>query len=430
MKTVFVLVLALALWGCKGSSNDPPPPAQPVLRSTSAVLPSTITVSRPEQLPATLPAQFVPVGKPGEYKPNLVQLPSGELLLALFRGDVSAEGYTESPMLYRSLDGGKTWDNGTVLPYAGREPYFTLTSKGVLFLTVQIMPKDHRNTTGHSTAAVLRSTDWGYTWSATYVTAADVPGGSPSWGTFVSRTIHERSSGDLLMGVSNAWANYLWRSKDQGVTWVEKTPVHAPRVAYHDGHMFFDELVFYQPLDDPNTLLAFGRVMACTLTPAFAGTTCPPLAGYVDTSDVMVLYRSGDGGITWGLVHALGDAYGQMYPSLTTLQDGRMLFTFTQRSCSPNSVEVCGDKIGVEVAPAELTRFGVGSRVDGVGFTVDFAQDRVHVMPPIPSNYPLSGGFGNTIQTYDGTLVTAYSYRAADGTLRSQVTRWSLPERT
>jgi hypothetical protein len=186
--------------------------------------------------------------------------------------------------------------------------------------------------------------------------------------------------------------------------------------------MFFDELVFYQPPDDPNTLLAFGRVMACTLTPAFAGTTCPPLAGYVDTSDVMVLYRSGDGGITWRLVHALGDAYGQMYPSLTTLQDGRMLFTFTQRSCSPNYIETCGDKIGVEVAPAELTRFG--------GFRVDLAHDRVHVMPPIPSNYPLSGGFGNTIQTYDGTLVTAYSYRAADGTLRSQVTRWSLPERT
>ena len=41
---------------------------------------------------------------------------------------------------------------------------------------------------------------------------------------------------------------------------------------------------------------------------------------------------------------------------------------------------------------------------------------------------PSGGGFGNTIQLDDGTLVSCYSYRGKDGATHVEAVRWRLPE--
>ena len=47
----------------------------------------TIAVRHPHTLPADgLPAERIPLGLPGDYKPMVVQRPDGELLLTAFRG--------------------------------------------------------------------------------------------------------------------------------------------------------------------------------------------------------------------------------------------------------------------------------------------------------------------------------------------------------
>jgi hypothetical protein len=44
-----------------------------------------------------------------------------------------------------------------------------------------------------------------------------------------------------------------------------------------------------------------------------------------------------------------------------------------------------------------------------------------------PEGQPKGGGFGNTVQLSDGTLVTPYSHRGADGNTHVEVVRWRLP---
>ena len=367
-----------------------------------------ITVRNPQSLPAHLPVQTVPVGIAGDYKPDLALLPDGELLLVMFQPQHNANGtYQENIILYRSADGGQTWGTRQVLPLLGREPYFSITRGGVLFLTAQFLPADYRNTLGYSYAFVYRSEDNGRSWQGLPVTLADVPGGARSKGTITSRTILELSDGSLLLGVSSGATSYVWRSHDSGLSW-QRVAARTPDVARDGVHEFFDEMVLYQPVD--GGLLGIGRIGACELLPPFPGTRCPTSGG--DITDRMALFRSADGGATWQLDGPLGDYYGQMYPALLRLPHDAMLFTFTDRDLQV--------PLGVEAARAAATPHG---------FTVNFVADRILIDTHTPATEPNGGGFGNTVQLRDGTLVTAYSYRDGAGLTHAQVARWRLTGR-
>ena len=128
----------------------------------------------------------------------------------------------------------------------------------------------------------------------------------------------------------------------------------------------------------------------------------------------MVLYRSKDGGGNWSC-EELGSHYGEMYPTLLRLQDGRLLFTFTMRSAvKPNQ-------------PPLGLRAVVGQEQDD-GLHFDFQHDILMLDTKTPLGMVSGGGFGNTIQLEDGQLVLAGSYRIADNTTRCEVIRWRLPE--
>ena len=135
-------------------------------------------------------------------------------------------------------------------------------------------------------------------------------------------------------------------------------------------------------------------------------TTLPPSNDYTDR---LILFRSHDGGATWDRAPDIGSTYGEVYPSLLHLADGRVLFTFTVRSLQP--------QLGVQAV--------LGTETSD-GFTLNFAQDQIVVDNQTPAGQPSGGGFGNTLQLADGTLVTAYSYRDAQGATNAEVVRWRL----
>ena len=94
--------------------------------------------------------------------------------------------------------------------------------------------------------------------------------------------------------------------------------------------------------------------------------------------------------------------------------DGRLLLTFTQR-----------ESYGEDRPPLGL-RALVGTELDD-DLAFDFDGDVIFVEAHTPLGQDSGGGFGNTVQLDDGTLVSAYSYRDADGELHCEVARWRLP---
>ena len=130
-----------------------------------------------------------------------------------------------------------------------------------------------------------------------------------------------------------------------------------------------------------------------------------------DNGDRMMLWASTDNGMTWqqrGEGGRFGH-YGEMYPRFLRLRDGRLLLTFTVRS---NSTD--GYLLGLRA---------IVSTDDGR--TWDFQHDRL-ILSNI--NYGASGGgFGNTIQKANGSLVSVYSYRDDAGMTHVEALRWRIP---
>ena len=59
------------------------------------------------------------------------------------------------------------------------------------------------------------------------------------------------------------------------------------------------------------------------------------------------------------------------------------------------------------------------------GDTWDFRHDRMVISNE--NQGASGGGFGNTIQNPDGSLVSCYSYRGQDGKTHIEAVRWQLP---
>ena len=141
----------------------------------------------------------------------------------------------------------------------------------------------------------------------------------------------------------------------------------------------------------------------------------PPLPGSenpeskTDQSERLIVFRSRDGGEHWTLDKPLGSYYGEMYPAILRMSDGRLLLTFTVR--------------------AERTPLGVhavlGQETED-GFEFDFQNDRIVIDAKTPAGLSSGGGFGSTVQLADGSLVTAYSYRGEDDATHLEVARWRL----
>ena len=105
-----------------------------------------IAVKNPKRLPARIPCKRIPLGIPGDYKPCLALLKSGDLLIVAFNKRPKAGTFEEYFISFRSTDGGRTWSAREELkgPF-GREPYVTVLSDGTLLMSSHILPRDANN---------------------------------------------------------------------------------------------------------------------------------------------------------------------------------------------------------------------------------------------------------------------------------------------
>ena len=126
----------------------------------------------------------------------------------------------------------------------------------------------------------------------------------------------------------------------------------------------------------------------------------------------MMLWESTDNGLHWRKHGGDGmfGTYGEMYPRFLALHDGRLLLTFTVRS---NSTD--GHALGLRA----ITSYDDGE-------TWDFMRDRMVI--DAQNHGASGGGFGNTIQLDDDTLMSCYSYRGRDGKTHVEAVRWRLPK--
>ena len=358
----------------------------------------TIEVRHAKVLPPSLSCERIAVGEKHDYKPCLPKLRSGELLLTAYHTK------QRCGRLWRSADGGLTWKQQVDVPVK-KEAYLTILADGTAFLN-----------NGNS---LHRSTDNGRTWQAQPVEMPEPAGQSsrpPIAGT--SYNVGELRDGTLVFAVmSSAEETYLWRSSDRGETWDSQRPLkmrfHGIDPAEMPYGTLLGEAFFWRA---PNgDMLVPARVIG-EMFP-LKGRPAPPVG--LDHNEGMALWRSQDDGANWSL-EEFGAYYGEMYPSILRLQDGRLLFTFTMRA----AIEPNKPPLGVRAV--------LGREVDA-GFEFDFENDRIMLDTKTPIGQMSGGGFGPTVQLDDGTLVTCYSYTGSgdwgeDEPFCVEVVRWRLPK--
>lgn len=377
----------------------------------------TIEIRNPKVLTSPIPCERIALGKQGDYKPCIAKLPDGELLVVAFDAVKRVSGKKQEDMLlWRSKDGGRSWSPRKVIPLLGREPYFSVLRDGTLFISVHFLKQDIRNREGYVYSMLHRSTDGGRTWQTTKIGWEDVPGATEKASIATSRNVLELKDGTLIFGVGAPHGHeYLWRSRDKGKTWDKTLKCTYQGFEAHGKYPWsvLQEAVYWQaPIGD---ILALCRV-APKYFPPLPGTDIPKET--LDQFERMVLYRSKDGGRNWSLEEP-GSHYGEMYPSILRLKDGRLLLTFTLRAAVRPNVKPLG------------VRAVVGRQTQN-GFAFDFRHDRIMLDTQTPVDSISGGGFGPTVQSGDGTLVTSYSYVGPGGwrghDFRIEVVRWRLPE--
>jgi hypothetical protein len=176
-----------------------------------------------------IPCERIALGDPDDYKPDLVLLPSGELILVAFHQYKKERSKVlEQNLLFRSRDGGKTWSKPEKLDLLGREPYLTVLKDRTLFMTGHLLANDIRNTHGYIHGYLHRSTDAGKTWKSIRIESEGI---KPKASNHSTRNVLELADGTLLLGVDydgGSGPYLMWRSNDSGKTW-DKTQKCEPK---------------------------------------------------------------------------------------------------------------------------------------------------------------------------------------------------------
>ncbi|MBL8850521.1 MAG: exo-alpha-sialidase [Planctomycetaceae bacterium] len=380
-----------------------------ILLLTSALLaqspaPDIVGVSNRKLLSDDqLHCERIALGAPDDYKPCIAKLPSGELLLTAFhQHDQGGGKVLEQSLLFRSVDGGRSWSDPQELDLLGREPYLSVMQDGTVFITGHLLANDVRNEWGYTTGFIHRSTDGGRMWESTRIVSEGI---KPGASNHSSRNVLELSDGTLLVGVDydgGGGPYFVWRSTDRGQTW-DKSQTCTPRNFASQYGFFGGETWLWQARN--GKVWALVRVDSNELP-----IKDRPIAATDDQADHFILFSSTDKGATFDRVRDFGD-YGEMYMSLLRLQDLRLLLTFTVRDLHP--------PLGVRAL--------LGSETTD-GFAFDFEHDRLMLDTKTPVGEDQGGGFGPSVQLNDGTLVTSLSWRDAESKTHLEVVRWNAPD--
>ena len=409
-------VLLVGLLACFLASPAQAAPAEGTVRRD---LP--IHVLNPRALPeGSLPARRTALGVANDYKPWIARLSNGQLLIVAFCFSPveGVDGYMERAVFWRSRNKGRTWSaREERRDIHGREFALNVLHDGTILMPCHLLTRDLANKAKYTHSKLFRSTDQGVHWSEIRIGPDGFPGGANTatdWTTVQYRDPLRPGHWITRLGVSMQHGGEdagsvvrFWSSADSGASW-DRTP-HPDTDGWSDVDGFFSQSTTYR--NARGTLLHPVRVDRTGPHWHIPGTPETLKQERGDNGDRMMLWASTDLGKTWrqrGEGGRFGH-YGEMYPRFVRLQDGRLLLTFTVRS---NSTD--GHGLGLRA---------IISSDDGE--TWDFRHDRL-VLSDI--NHGASGGgFGNTIQLKDGTLVSVYSYRDEEGMTHVEALRWALP---
>ena len=367
-----------------------------------------------------IPSVRTPLGIPNDYKPFLARLKSGDLLVVAFYGGPieGVDGIAERAVFWRSKDGGRTWGpREERIDIQGREFGLTALSDGTLLMTCHWLARDVFNPSRQTHSKIFRSTDDGETWSETRIGPDTFPERAQTVADWVAFELpDEEHPGKFLtsVGVSMHGGGEnapkvvrIWQSRDSGKTWDKS--LHPDTAGWIDVDGFFSQTVTFRAAS--GLLLHPVRVDRSGPHWHIPGTPQDLGKESGDQGDRMMLWESTDDGQTWRRHGEYGNFghYGEMYPRFLELKDGRVLLTFTVRS---NPTDHRG--LGLR---------GIISN-DG-GNTWDFDHDRMVISDV---NHGASGGgFGNTVQLPDESLISVYSYRGTDNMTYVETVHWCLP---
>jgi len=374
-----------------------------------------IAVHKPRRLPVReIPAHRVALGAADDYKPSMTLMPDGELIMVADRavGNVVDATFQDTTPLWRSKDDGLTWSDPVILEDApGKETFISSTSKGTLFMTCHVGPwhKEYECDDKGYYSKIYRSADRGKTWHCTKVKLNEqeilaIGATVDSGGTCTDRAPVEMADGSLILGVTydNSQGGYLWRSTDDGVTW-DTTQKITICGWYHNADGFFSNSDTI--LTESGKLFHNVRVgEPSRMTALHDGRAFHSAHDHYDRT---LTSESIDGGVTWSALRDFGD-YGLMYCHFLRLRDGRHLMTYTQRGVT--------HPVGLR---AMLNYDDCKSW--------DHDNDQIILEGFTPWGALSGGGFGNTLEMADGTLVSCYSYRGVDSKTHVEVVRWKIP---
>ncbi len=377
----------------------------------------------------TISAERVYLGQ--MYKPCVMRLPDDTLRLSAAATTPHYRfGKNESP-LWKSTDGGRVWSKLSEPPFLPSENYMSVLRDGTVLMTFAGPLRDRKPDSGHH--LIHRSTDGGLTWQ-------HPPTSVYKHFDIGTRNVLELADGSLLWGHTRLHGesekDMIWRSFDGGHTWTEKYPARFEGMP--QGYPYSGTLEAFLWQSTSGRLFCITRVDFLHMPP-IPGKKAPSrewMRRVIDESTGMLMYASDDMGRSWKPVRYLGD-YGQHYPSILKLRDGRLLLTYTVRSPVPHETGLVGTS-------------AVLGRDEGEDLIFDFNHDVIELEARLPycrQPYKKGGpwiwnprgaaGWSPTVQLDDGTLVTAYSYRTgtSDDTgkkaaqpVHSEVIRWRLPK--
>ena len=367
-----------------------------------------IEIRNPKQLKKLHLLDRTPIGEIGDYKPCIAKLANGNLLISAFRSDpaVTGEKLHEDVILFRSSDAGKSWSEAEVLKnLPGREPYLNVLSDGTLIMTGHVHTWELINAEGICHSYLHRSVDEGHSWATTKMLPDQ-----PTQYFLNARNVVELQDGSLLTAISgcNRGQDFVWRSHDKGQTWT-----HAPTTidGIPDAYDMpvLAEAVFWQTAS--GKILAIARIDSRHIPLTNGDLRADNQQNWMDHYERMILFESTDNGDTWEPAGDFG-YYGEMYPAVLRLADGRLLLTFTVRAAVAPQLP----PIGVQAIVGEESHDG---------FCFDFSRDRIMLDTQTPTGMTSGGGFGPTVQLSDGVLVTSYSYRGSDQQSHLEIIRWT-----
>ena len=385
---------------------------------------ANIRVINPNRLPHELSCRRARLGNPGDdFKPVVTKMSDGTLFL------VNCHSHSEEflgyncmlhCMIHRSDDNGETWTSRHSFDTYGKEPYITAVND-ILFITVHLYCHDVQNVYNKCVAYLYRSEDRGVTWqqilvdpgqdgyesSSPLTRRAESEDGSYAGNhALTTRNMVRLDDGTLVMFcVYRGEGCFKMTSRDDGRTWsYEPVQVRGQPEVYS----LFEEGFLW--VTDSGRLICLDR---CHPDKMEFSTDIPGLryhavagSGNYDQLATELLYESRDLGMTWEPIGAVPTP-GVMYPSVLRLGNNEYLLTFTVR------VALEGNHMGVKaVFMKELP--------DG-SITIQCDRDFIAIGERTPDCLATGGGFGNTIRTDDGMMLTPYSYRDADEDVKDDI---------